>query len=138
MIQHVSTLAALRNLAGNLVLLAPLGFFLPIFFKPVRQVWKMLAIGFLVSLSIELSQLFLAVRIFDVDDIIFNTLSVLFGFLIFLLFNKVSILSRLFEKISGSRRRGQMRGILGYSLFVLLAFLMKIATLCRASDLAMR
>jgi glycopeptide antibiotics resistance protein len=99
-IQHASTLAAVRNIAGNLGLLVPLGILLPIFIKSLRQLWKILGIGFLVSLSIELSQLTLKVRVFDVDDLIFNTLGVLIGFLIFLLFSKVPVLSRLFEKLS--------------------------------------
>lgn len=123
MIQHASRLAVIRNLAGNLILLMPLGFFLPIFFKPVRQVWKILGTGFLVSLSIELSQLFLAVRIFDVDDLIFNTLSVLIGFLFFRIFIKVSFLSRMFEKIANSKRKWQIRAFAGYCAFVTLAFL---------------
>lgn len=123
MIQNASLLGVIKNLFGNLVLLAPLGIFLPIFFEPIRQVRKIVVAGFLVSLSIELSQFILKVRIFDVDDLIFNTLGVLVGFLVFLLFNKVSALSGLFARLSSKVRRGWNRAFTAYSLFTLLGLL---------------
>ncbi len=123
MIQHGSAPVIVRNLVGNLVLLAPLGFLLPAFFKPVRRVEKMLGIGFLVSLGIELTQLLLKVRIFDVDDLILNTLGVLIGFSALLLLSKLSILSRLLARLSGQVRKGQAKGFIAYGLVALLAFL---------------
>ncbi len=123
MLQYVSPASILENLGGNLVLLAPLGFLLPVFLKPLRGFAKMLLAGFLVSLSIELTQLFLAVRIFDVDDLLLNTLGVLLGFGFFLLLSRISLLSRLFEKIAGPPRPGQLRVFSAYALAMLLAFL---------------
>ena len=123
MIEHASLFAVVRNVVGNLIMLAPLGVLIPIFFKSLRQVWKMLGIGFLVSLSIEILQLILKVRIFDVDDLIFNTLGVLLGFLIFLLLDRAPLLTRLFEKVSGQTRTGEMKAFGAYSLVALLAFL---------------
>ncbi len=123
LIQYGSLLTVMRNIVGNLVLLAPFGFFLPIFFRPVHRVWKMLGIGFLVSLGIELFQLVLKLRIFDVDDLIFNTISVLIGYLAFLLLSKVSFLHQLFDKVSSQPRRGQLSAFFAYSAFAMLAFL---------------
>jgi len=66
-----------------LVLLAPFGFLLPMIRKDVNTLGKVVATGFLLSLSIELVQLMLPGRAADVDDLILNTLGLLFGFLAF-------------------------------------------------------
>ena len=58
----------------NVIMLLPLGIFLPLVYgKKIN--WKVgLLIGFCISFSIELMQLVLCRGMFDVDDIIHNSL----------------------------------------------------------------
>ncbi len=69
----------------NVLLLLPLGAYLRYYFK--RTWWQTLIIGFLVSLSFELTQLTgiwgiyeHPYRLFDVDDLITNTFGAMLGF----------------------------------------------------------
>jgi len=80
-------MVALRNIGGNLVLLAPFGFLLPLAWKDAKTLGKVLPTGFLLSLLIELLHLIIPGRAADVDDLILNTLGLLFGFLAFKLFD---------------------------------------------------
>ena len=78
-----------KNLAGNLLLLLPIGIFLPILWTKARNFWKTVIIGASISLSIELLQYVLAYlgygrgRATDIDDLILNTLGVMIGYVIF-------------------------------------------------------
>ncbi len=63
----------------NILLLMPLGFFLPVLWRCFRRFWRTLLAGFGFSLFIELSQL-LNVRYTDVDDLIMNTLGAVLGY----------------------------------------------------------
>ncbi|MCP1150681.1 MULTISPECIES: VanZ family protein [Bacillus] len=78
----------IKQIIGNVILFVPLGFILPILFS-FNQLRKVIYIGFLVSLSIELIQFVLDLivgynyRSFDVDDIITNTLGTLIGVIIY-------------------------------------------------------
>ena len=83
-----------RNILGNLLLLAPLGVFLPVLSPKYRHWWATVGTGFLVTSGIEVIQFFLAVRIFDVDDLILNTLGVGFGYGLFVLLAKIPFLAR--------------------------------------------
>ena len=71
----------------------PLGIFLPLVYGKKID-WKVgLLIGFCISFSIELMQLVLCRGMFDVDDIIHNSLGFLIGIVIInkvLLMNKIS------------------------------------------------
>ena len=69
----------------NVLLLVPLGMYLRYYFR--RTWWQTLALGFLVTLSFELTQLTglwglyeHPYRLFDVDDLIMNTLGAMVGF----------------------------------------------------------
>lgn len=70
----------------NFILLIPFGFLFPVLF-PKRKEWTVL-IAFLISCSIELLQLFTP-RITDTYDIFLNTLGALFGFIIYLIYQKI-------------------------------------------------
>lgn len=76
------------NIAGNILMFGPLGFFLPLLWKCFRKLSKTVLFGFLVSLAIECSQLFLA-RGTDIDDLILNTSGVMLGYLVFAIFHKL-------------------------------------------------
>src|SRR5205085_1758774 len=75
---------AIQNLLGNIILFMPPGFLLPLLYRPIS--WKgVLGIAVVSSLCIETLQRVLRAGIFDVDDILLNTLGALLGYLVLLL-----------------------------------------------------
>ena len=77
----------LIDVLGNILVFIPLGIGLAGIFhgNSTRQTIRRTAlIGFLVSLTIELTQLTIPTRATDVDDLIFNTLGALLGAIIFI------------------------------------------------------
>ena len=72
-----------NNLLGNILLFIPLGFLLPLLVKRFRNVFLIVLTGFLLSLFYECTQLLTGIGIFDVDDMILNTLGTLLGVCIF-------------------------------------------------------
>lgn len=81
---------AIKQIGGNILLFMPLGFSLPILLPKINK-RKVIVIGLMVSLSIELIQavasyfLGYVYRIFDVDDLILNTVGTAIGLLLFYL-----------------------------------------------------
>ena len=70
------------NVLGNLAILAPFAVAGPIIYRNMRH-WASVVVSiFMLSLSIETVQLIFGVRLFDVDDLILNTLGGLLGYLI--------------------------------------------------------
>ncbi|WP_152559308.1 VanZ family protein [Tumebacillus flagellatus] len=82
-------LVAVLNLGGNVVMFAPLGFFLPILWARVRGFWKTAGIGMLLSLSIEFLQYLTADREADIDDVMLNTTGAILGYWLYLLWNSI-------------------------------------------------
>lgn len=80
----------------NILLFVPVGFLLPILWKPFMKKRVTLLFGFLLSLSIETIQLF-NYRITDIDDLLMNTLGATIGCFAFVLtkriFPKISVLA---------------------------------------------
>ena len=75
-----SPVEALAELAGNVLLFAPLGFLLPLFVPAMRRWPRVLAAGATVSLTIELYQLaWPGVRKASVNDVLTNALGTLLG-----------------------------------------------------------
>lgn len=73
---------ALRQVGGNLMLLAPLGILLPVVFTTMRGPIRLALVGGLLSLGIEAVQGALVMgRAFDVDDVILNTAGVVLAYL---------------------------------------------------------
>ena len=72
----------------NAVMFAPLGFLLPVLWRKCRK-WSFTTLtGFLLSLTIEVLQMF-CFRATDVDDLLMNTLGALLGyFLAWIIFHK--------------------------------------------------
>lgn len=68
----MSSRHAVINLAGNVVMFVPLGFFLPLVAEPCKKYGKHLAWVLVILLSIELLQLFTLLGSCDVDDFILN------------------------------------------------------------------
>ncbi|MBE6562924.1 MAG: VanZ family protein [Ruminococcaceae bacterium] len=85
-VMHGNINALLINFLGNILMFAPIGFFLSLLWDMKAR--KATLIGFSISLFIEITQLFLP-RGTDVDDLILNTAGTLLGFLIYKLLSKV-------------------------------------------------
>jgi len=76
-------LNSLTDIAGNLLLFMPLGFLLYLYFiekgSKTGLILRSVLRGFLLSLAIEISQLFFKYRITSVTDLINNSLGTFFG-----------------------------------------------------------
>jgi glycopeptide antibiotics resistance protein len=79
----------IKQLGGNILLLLPLGFFVPLIWKNKKSFLKALSIGFLFALGIEATQLIISAflgftyRIADVDDILLNCMGFVLGYSLF-------------------------------------------------------
>jgi glycopeptide antibiotics resistance protein len=97
----------LKNLFGNLLLLLPLGIFVPSLWTRSRNLWKTALIGLSISFFIEVSQFILAYlghsrgRASDIDDLILNTLGTIIGYLAF---DKVFVRYNIFLQLSKGRQ----------------------------------
>lgn len=76
-------------LIGNVIMLMPLGFLLPVWFKNVDNWKKAALIGLAVSTAIEVIQLITSRGLFEFDDIIHNTLGAVAGYYIEKLTEKI-------------------------------------------------
>jgi glycopeptide antibiotics resistance protein len=82
-LSHSYYVVGLRNVLGNIVLIMPLAFLLN-----YRHLHRVLLVGFCISLSIEILQVFFTkfgitfARSFDVDDLLLNTIGFFIGSLI--------------------------------------------------------
>lgn len=68
------------NFLGNILIFVPFGFFLPIIFRKMDSLKRVLFTGFAISLFIEIIQ-FPLYRGTDIDDLWLNTSGVLVGYL---------------------------------------------------------
>lgn len=79
-----SSILALNEVFGivfNIVLFAPLGLLLPIVSRKHLSVYMVMFVGFLSSFVIESAQLILARGVFSLEDMMYNTLGSLVGFI---------------------------------------------------------
>lgn len=76
------------NFLGNIVIFMPIGFFIPTLWNKKHPLVKSVLTGFLISLFIELAQLFLPRRT-DIDDLILNTFGSFLGYNVFYIINKM-------------------------------------------------
>jgi len=74
------SLLALVNICGNLALLAPMGFLLPLVFKSMRKKGWYFLIVLMIAVGIEAGQVYLRVGKFDVDDIMLNLIGAVFSY----------------------------------------------------------
>lgn len=111
-----------RNLLGNLFLLAPLGMFLPVLHRRYRRLGAVLGTGFLVTLGIEVAQLLLAYRVFDIDDLILNVLGVFLAFVIFSLLLVIPGIRRAVDRITNRPQVGTSGYFKGYVAVVAILF----------------
>ena len=72
----------------NIILFMPLGFLLPFIWQKNRAFFRTVLAGFLLSLSIEVGQLFNH-RMTDIDDLFMNVLGTVLGFGLWYLLNRI-------------------------------------------------
>lgn len=104
------------NLAGNVLIFSPIGFTIPMLEKRLNRGWLVVFLGLSFSIVIELTQTFLILRVFDVDDLILNTLGTLLGFLVYALLNSIKDISAFFDRIREAARPNALR----YALIMLM------------------
>ncbi|WP_085521162.1 VanZ family protein [Tuberibacillus sp. Marseille-P3662] len=73
----------IKNILGNVALFVPFGLLVPLIFKSVRPFIISFIIAFGSSLLIEAMQFEFAKRIFDIDDILLNTIGAVLGWILF-------------------------------------------------------
>jgi len=95
-------------LVGNVLVFMPIGFLTAVLFRDLRSGWKMLLLGAGFSLVVETLQVLLAVRVFDVDDILLNALGTWLGYGVFRLLYALPPLKKLFDAIASSQRKGAL------------------------------
>ena len=84
----------IKNLVGNLIVLFPMGSFLPCMFQKCRKWWKALLICFCIVLFVESVQLLARIGSLDIDDFIFNLTGACMGYA----FVHIPILQKLLKK----------------------------------------
>ena len=121
---------SIRNIIGNIIAFMPLGFFVPLLFDKFNNYKKVIKVGFLSSLAIEITQLFVGSNVCDIDDIIYNTLGAIVGFLCFKTFEKITIKIKIKEKIDKIRDfetknilKKSVKGILIVSVIIVVSYI---------------
>ena len=71
------------EVVGNFIILLPLGIYLPLLYKKIKNFFTVTFVAMLVSVAIELMQLATNFRITDIDDVILNTAGASLGFIIY-------------------------------------------------------
>lgn len=83
LLEYDSKKEMLLNVMGNTAMFISTGVILPIIYKRLNTFWKVIGVGVLISLCIEIIQLPFFERTSDVDDLLLNTLGVAIGYLIY-------------------------------------------------------
>ena len=73
----------LLNIIGNVGMFVPSGIVLPVIYKKLNSFAKVVTVGAIISLTVEILQLPFSERASDVDDIILNTLGCAVGYIIY-------------------------------------------------------
>ena len=84
--EELGTFAVFANLLGNILIFVPYGFFISMASRS-RGFFKTLLCSMLLSLGVEIVQLFTRVGSFDVDDILLNTIGGVLGYIVFVICN---------------------------------------------------
>ena len=69
----------LEGAALNLLIFIPVGYTVPVLFRRADRWWKVLLIGFFVSLVVEILQLISRLGMFDLDDLMHNVIGTFLG-----------------------------------------------------------
>ncbi|MBZ9606471.1 VanZ family protein [Clostridium estertheticum] len=79
----------LINVIGNTAMFIPIGIIIPLTFSKLDSFSKVITIGFITSLIIEIMQLPFISRVSDIDDLILNTVGCGIGFAFYYLAHRV-------------------------------------------------
>lgn len=104
-----------RNVIGNILLFIPFGFFTSYFIR-ITKVRYNLIISFITSTTIEIIQMCIG-RSFDIDDIILNVIGGFWGYILYLLVNK------LFGKVSSKVKNGLVLNLIFVILIIILIWI---------------
>ncbi len=74
---------AIINLAGNVVMFVPLGFFIPCVFRKAETFRRSMLYALITIVCVEIIQLVTLLGSLDVDDILLNMIGVVIGYLIY-------------------------------------------------------
>ena len=85
---NITSRLFIKNVIGNMIMFLPFGFFISYYLKN-EKIWLTLFITLITSVAIEVVQLTMIGRVFDVDDIILNVLGGIIGYLIYHLLSKI-------------------------------------------------
>ncbi len=91
------------NIFGNILAFAPFGFVLPIISKDTRKMTHITLLSLEFSFTIELIQLIFRIGVFDVDDVLMNTLGGMVGGICFFICYKFSKKSKYKKRICDKR-----------------------------------
>lgn len=86
--EQLGMFATAANLFGNVLIFLPFGFFMAMASR-YRSFLSTVIYSFALSLTIEISQLFMKVGCFDVDDLLLNTMGGMLGFVAFAICNVI-------------------------------------------------
>ena len=77
------------NLIGNILGFMPFGFFLPVMTPRMHHGRRVVLLGMVSSITVELVQLVTRTGVCDIDDVILNTLGAALGYGLFCLSNEI-------------------------------------------------
>lgn len=86
--EQLGIFATAANLLGNVLIFFPFGFFMPMASKN-RSFLGTIIYSVSLSLVIEITQLFMKVGSFDVDDLFLNTVGGMLGYIAFIVCNRI-------------------------------------------------
>lgn len=104
----------------NVFLFVPLGLFLPLLYKDFNRIWRIAAVGFLISLSVEIAQMF-GTGTTDINDLITNTVGACVGYVLFNAMRNI-----IPEKWMKDIQLGSRRSYFELALFWGIAFLIML------------
>lgn len=90
-------MSGLYQYIANIIMFLPVGFFLPLLWQQFIRPLYTVGVGFMLSLGIELIQLF-TYRATDIDDLLMNSLGTVAGYLLFcILYRTFTALTKEFQ-----------------------------------------
>ena len=88
----------ISNIIGNLLLFAPMGFFIPIIFnKKIKNIFSYMLVNLLIILSAEITQYITKTGSCDIDDVILNFLGAIIFYLLLKLKSVKKIINIIFS-----------------------------------------
>ena len=86
---HNMSPSLIRNIILNILLFVPLGVFLPLYTKKIDKKYIIIPIGFFVTLIIEIIQYSTGYGIFEIADLLNNTIGVIIGYGLYKSYNNI-------------------------------------------------